>query len=49
MICTTKITMVAKYLEDTSVDSQLVNFLLLSHTLSHFCTEQQNNKQLLVL
>ena len=39
MICITKITMIAKYLEDaTSVHSQLANSTFLSHTLSCFCS-----------
>ena len=33
IICITKITMIAKYLEDTSVHSQLANSTFLSHTL----------------
>ena len=38
MICITKITMIAKYLEDTSVHSQLANSKFLSHTLSCLCS-----------
>ena len=39
MICITKITMIAKYLEDTtSVHSKLANSAFLSHTLSSFCS-----------
>ena len=38
MICITKITMIAKYLKDTtSVHSQLANSTFLSHTLSYLC------------
>ena len=38
-ICITKITMIAKYLEDTtSVHSQLANSTFLSHTLSYLCS-----------
>ena len=40
--CITKITMIAKYLEDTtSVHSQLANSTFLSHTLSCLCFWQQ--------
>ena len=38
MICITKITMIAEYLEDTSVHSQLANSMFLSHTSSCLCS-----------
>ena len=39
LLCITKITMIAKYLEDaTSVYSQLANSAFLSHTLSCLCS-----------
>ena len=38
MICITNITMIAKYLEDTSVHGQLAKYTLLIHTLSCFCS-----------
>ena len=38
-ICITKITMIAKYLEDTtSVHSQLANSTFLNHNLSCLCS-----------
>ena len=42
MICITKITMIVKYLEETTlVHGQLANSAFLSHTLYCFCSQQQ--------
>ena len=46
MFCITKITMIAKYLEDTTSVSQPTNSTFLSHTLSCLCSMNYQRLQL---